>query len=156
MPNVLQKKHAKKPKTSNKANRAPPYTMFTFKKKERLCSKTLIERLYASNNKTLVYPLSVRWLFVDDDRQASRLQVLIVAPKKKLRHAVDRNRTKRILRECYRLRKNTLIDILSQNKRYAILSVNYIDTKVPDFHKMESVFDRLADQLKEAFENDKG
>ena len=35
-------------------------------------------------------------------------QVLIVAPKRRLRHAVDRNRAKRQMREAYRLQKHIL------------------------------------------------
>lgn len=127
--------------------------MFTFSKNERLCSKTLIERLYTSDCKTLTYPLSVRWMFVENGQLPSRLQVLIVAPKKRLHHAVDRNRTKRILRECYRTRKGQLTDRLESSNRSAILSINYIDSKVPDFKRMQITFDHLVKQLEEAFSN---
>lgn len=40
--------------------------------------------------------------------------VLIVAPKKRLRHAVDRNRMKRQIREAYRLNKHILWDAIDK------------------------------------------
>ena len=87
--------------------------MYTFRKDERLCNKKIIGDLYASDNRLLVYPLSVHWL-ITEQKHPCRLQVLIVAPKKKLHHAVDRNRTKRLMRECYRHRKHLLLETLEQ------------------------------------------
>ena len=43
-------------------------------------------------------------------KQKPKAQVLISVPKKRLRHAVDRNRTKRQIREAYRLNKYLLGD----------------------------------------------
>lgn len=40
----------------------------------------------------------------------SPVQVLIAVPKKNLRHAVDRNRMKRLIRESYRLSKHPITD----------------------------------------------
>jgi len=128
--------------------------MFTLTKKERLCSKETIERLYSSPHKTLVFPLSVHWLETDYTKQPSRLQVLIVAPKKKLHHAVDRNRTKRLMRECYRKRKGLLLESLEGKDKAYALSINYIDDKVPDFHRLELSFDKLFETLKEKMAND--
>lgn len=121
--------------------------MHTFSKKERLCHRPTIERLYASRKKMLVFPLSVHWMTVEPRAGASRLQVLIVAPKKKLRHAVDRNRTKRIMRECYRTRKHKLLSMLEEQDRAAVVSINYISDSLPDFHKMEVSFDRMTEKL---------
>lgn len=53
------------------------------------------------------YPVRVVWL-VCENAENPGIQVVMSVPKKKLRHAVDRNRVKRLLRETYRLNKQTV------------------------------------------------
>ena len=128
--------------------------MPTFTKKERLCNKKTISALYASNKKLLVFPLSVHWLTLSNGQQPSPLQVIIVAPKKKLHNAVDRNRTKRLIRECYRTRKQQLIDILQQKNLQMSLSINYIHSTPPDFKHLQHTFDKLFENLTNELSND--
>ena len=128
--------------------------MPTFTKKERLCNKKTISELYASNKKLLVYPLSVHWLVLPNGQQPSPLQVVIVAPKKKLHNAVDRNRTKRLIRECYRTRKQQIADILQQRGMQLALSINYIHTTPPDFKHLQHTFDKLLESLTNELSND--
>lgn len=122
---------------------------YCFGKSEKLCSKLLIEKLYSSPHRELFFPLSVHWLPVDRPVTEPRVQVLIVAPKRKLRHAVDRNRTKRIIRECYRLRKNALFDALEKSNKHIILSFNYIHTSTPNFNKLSATMDKIIARLSE-------
>lgn len=128
--------------------------MPTFTKKERLCNKKTISELYASNKKLLVYPLSVHWLVLPKGQQPSPLQVVIVAPKKKIHNAVDRNRTKRLIRECYRTRKQQIADILQQRGMQLTLSINYIHTTPPDFKHLQHTFDKLFESLTNELSND--
>lgn len=121
--------------------------MFTFSKHERLCNKETIAQLYASPLRTLAFPLSVHWKYTDPSNSKQRLQVVIVAPKKKLHHAVDRNRTKRIVRECYRTRKPRLLAALESENKALVISINYILDKTPDFHKTEAVMDRIINEI---------
>ena len=127
--------------------------MYNFRKTERLCSKKIISDLYTSQNKSLIFPLSAHWLFLEENHHC-KLQVLIVAPKKKLHHAVDRNRTKRLIRECYRLRKHLIIDALEQRGLAMALSINYIHNSLPDYHQLEQTFDKLFATILEELPND--
>ena len=127
--------------------------MYTFHKTERLCNKKTISDLYTSQNRSLIFPLSAHWLFVGQDRP-SRLQVLLVAPKKKLHNAVDRNRTKRLMRECYRHRTHLLLEALEQRNLSMALSINYIHSTLPDFHHLEHTFDKLITAILEEMPND--
>ncbi len=120
---------------------------YGFGKSEKLCSKMLIEKLYSSPKRELFFPLSIHWMEVDADDTTPRVQVLVVAPKRKLHHAVDRNRTKRVIRECYRLNKQPLVDALSHTNKHIILSFNYIHTCTPDFHKLSSTMDKIIARL---------
>lgn len=102
----------------------------TLNKKERLCSKKTIDNLFANNNSFFSHPFVVKWQ-LHNDPQEYPAQLLIIVPKRKLRHAVDRNRTKRLIRECYRVQKQRLYDILQSNECKLRLALIYVDTKTP-------------------------
>lgn len=121
--------------------------LFGFDKSEKLCSKIIIEKLYSSQKRELFFPLSLHWMSIESDDSQPAVKVLVVAPKRKLHHAVDRNRTKRIIRECYRLHKKPLIDSLTEKNLHIALSLNYIHTRTPNFHKLEAIMVKIIDHL---------
>ena len=63
----------------------------------------------------------------------SPAQVAFSVPKKNFRRAVDRNRIKRQMRECYRAHKNQLYDFFNATgkKQYAIMLVFTARKAVP-------------------------
>lgn len=83
---------------------------YSFKKSERIKSEKVIEGLFGksnpSNNSFLCYPLKVVFQKAEDVNKTN--QVLISVSKRKFKHAVDRNRIKRQIREAYRLNKAQL------------------------------------------------
>ena len=86
---------------------------YTFSKAERLCSKKLIERLFSGGNKSFpAFPLRVVYMSLSADESEADVSILISVPKKRFKHAVDRNRVKRQVREAYRLNKHILLDAL--------------------------------------------
>lgn len=77
----------------------------TFPKSERLCSKKVIDELFLGGHKSYsAYPLRVIFM----ERQEPGVQILISVSKRRFKHAVDRNRVKRQIREAYRLNKHIL------------------------------------------------
>ncbi|MBQ2508526.1 MAG: ribonuclease P protein component [Bacteroidales bacterium] len=121
---------------------------YTFHKSERLCRQTLIERLFHEGRFLMVYPFNVRYLECDDI--PSPAQVLIVAPKRKLHHAVDRNRAKRLMREVYRLHKPQLYQLLEKTGKHLLISIIYTHTEVLSFDTMERKYLKLYNQLEKA------
>ena len=86
--------------------------IFTFPKAEHLCLRNDIEQLFASGSKSAAaYPLRLVYRIVDH-QAGPQVKVLLSVPKRKLRHAVDRNRAKRQLREAYRKHKHSLLAAL--------------------------------------------
>ncbi len=83
--------------------------MFTFKKTERICSKRIIDALFAGGNPSIaIYPLRAVYMTVDNP--TAPVSILVSVPKRRFRHAVDRNRMKRQVREAYRLNKHILLN----------------------------------------------
>ena len=82
----------------------------TFRKKERIVSNLLIETLFEKGNSQSLAAYPLRAVFLKKERQQGHapVQILISVPKKRFKHAVDRNRVKRQIRESYRLQKELL------------------------------------------------
>ena len=122
---------------------------FQFPKKERLCSEKLIEELFRSGHRMMVFPYSVHWKMVDADTLPEGIpaQVLIATSKKKFHHAVDRNRVKRLTRECYRLHKPQLYQGLVDKGVSIVLAINYVHNEIFEFATLMHKFDKLATSL---------
>lgn len=122
---------------------------FTFKKEERLCSRQLIDRLYAEGHRLMAFPYSVQWMTLENGEPLSHpaTQVMIVAPKRKFHHAVDRNRVRRLTRECYRLRKHALYDFLQQHGLTLVFSMVYIHNEIMSYDQLGHKMDKLLAAL---------
>ena len=92
-----------------------------FGKNYKLCSKTLITRVYEEGRLIKKKDVLIRYL-VSDSLSQKNIKFMTTAPKKKFRMAVDRNYVKRVLREI--IRKNKHIIELNENKSLYVV-VNY-------------------------------
>lgn len=74
----------------------------TFRKPEKICNQNQIDRLF-KEGKSFTSGL-FRLIFLETEFTGLPcVQLLIAVPKKSLRHAVTRNRMKRLIREAYRM-----------------------------------------------------
>ena len=128
---------------------------FTFSKEERLCSCTLIDSLYADGHRLMAFPYSVLWQKVDSQPPC---KVLIIAPKRRFHHAVDRNHIKRLTRECYRLLKPSLLEFLQEHGISITLSLVYVHTEIMTYeqllHKMEKLMAALKEDILKKLDNE--
>ena len=106
-----------------------------------------MERLRVEGHHLRVFPYSVQWL--EELALEVPCQVLIVAPKRRLHHAVDRNRIKRLTRECYRLRKAPLFQLLQERDMRITLSLVYIHEDVMTYDQLGARFDKLMAALEQ-------
>ena len=89
---------------------------FGFPKIEHLLLRTDVEALFTSGSRaSSVYPLRAVYRLVDHDGKEPKVKVLLSVSKRCFKHAVDRNRAKRQLREAYRHHKDILREALPEN-----------------------------------------
>lgn len=95
----------------------------TLKKRERLCSMKLIERLFngAGSHSMAMFPIRVVWMEKERDEHEPPVQMLVSVSKRHFKHAVKRNRVKRQVREAYRQAKSPLYVQLEQTPQRAVL-----------------------------------
>lgn len=78
-------------------------SLYGFPKAEHLCGKTNFQQLFKEGRS--YYAALLKLVCLQCPASTFAVQAGMVVPKKLFRHAVDRNRVKRLLRESYRLRK---------------------------------------------------
>ncbi len=76
------------------------------------------------------------------------LQATFSVSSKNFKKAVERNRIKRVMREAYRLQKNSLQNQLKADQKNLAIFIIYNDKKLPEFEnifeKMHGALDRLS------------
>ncbi len=111
------------------------HTSFTFSKEERLCSKKVIDRLFAEGSSFIAYPLKVVFLPAKLNT-AFPAQAGFSVSKKNFKRAVKRNRIKRLMREAYRLHKQQLYQLLAE-QQLAMFFI-YIGKEMPEYVPVEN------------------
>jgi len=123
---------------------------YTFSKEERLCSKRLIDGLFHNGSSFVVYPYRVIFSRTEVALPFP-VQVITSVSKRRFKHAVTRNRLKRLIRECYRLEKHNLYDYLNQHSLHLLLAIQYIGKEELPFtdlhHKMKMLLEKLSHEL---------
>ena len=121
----------------------------TFRKKERIVSHQLIETLFEKGDSQTLAAYPLRAVFLQTERQQGHapIQILISVPKKRFKHAVDRNRVKRQVREAYRHHKQLISDIIPDDKELLIAFIWLSDSHCPSNEvekRMISLLQRIA------------
>ena len=76
-----------------------------FDKSKHLCLVRDIEMLFSVGKRVTCFPFRAVYMRRED---VAGVKVMFIARKKLFRHAVDRNRWKRMMREAYRVRQDIL------------------------------------------------
>lgn len=119
--------------------------MTTFPKKERLTGEIRINTLFEQGKSFISYPFRVGYMVVP--KSDVPVKVLIGVPKKRFKHAVDRNRIKRLFREVYRLNKDGFFKFV-QEKNYSLhLVISYVSSDIITFELMQESWLKTIEKL---------
>ncbi|MBO4214796.1 MAG: ribonuclease P protein component [Bacteroidaceae bacterium] len=130
---------------------------YALAKSERLTSQLVIEKIFAGGNASMAaFPLRIVYMQMERSGEEEAIKaplasILVSVPKKRFRHAVDRNRMKRLIREAYRLNKHILWEALEEKDfRLALAFVCITDT-LPTFYtvnkSMKKALTRIAEKV---------
>ncbi len=115
------------------------YKEFTYPKKEKLKSRTLIKRVFEEGKVIKAYPILIKYVEIDKEKHLVSVNV----SKRIFKKAVDRIRLKRQLREAYRLNKSSLIQ---KPSKYAIM-IGFIGKKKMDYKHIQTKVNQLLEEM---------
>jgi len=84
-------------------------------------------------------------MYLETENRGHVLQAGFTVSARNFKRAVDRNRIKRLMRECYRLQKINLKTSLEQNKKTLAVFFIYTGNEMPKYNE---VFEKTGSALK--------
>lgn len=116
---------------------------FSYSKKDKLKSKRRIEDIFTNGKHIIAYPVKIFYLFEESMDEKNMLQVGIGVSKKYFKHAVKRNRVKRLLRESYRLNHTHLKEEIKKRNKNVYLFLLYNSKEILSYKDVEEKVKKL-------------
>jgi len=104
---------------------------YSLGKAYKLCSVKRIDRLFSEGKRLKAYPITVMFQETDEEMEHT-FQVIFSVPKKRMKHAHDRNYVKRCFREILRLNKAILENHLTFcHKKINFALIYQLNERIP-------------------------
>ena len=123
----------------------------TLGKAEKLKSRKLIQQLFTTGKAFTAYPVKVVYLVQPAAEPIAPLQppvpvqIGVSVSTRHFKHAADRNRIKRLLREAYRQQKHELLNTARNNDLQLSVFFLYLDKELPTY---DALYDKMRYCLK--------
>lgn len=119
----------------------------TFGSSEKLKSRKLIDQLFNEGKSVSQNGFTLVYLFVPLATQYPA-QAAFSVPKRNYKHATDRNRIKRLMREVWRKNKRPLYEQLTQQQKQLAIMWVCKSKEFPDYSIAEKTILHLLEKLK--------
>jgi len=124
----------------------------TLSKRERLFSRKLIETLFSGGSSQSMAAFPVRAVYIIKERAHEEPPVLLLVSvsKRHFKHAVDRNRVKRQIREAYRQNKQLLTEAVPESHQLLMALIWLADEHYPSWEiekRVVRLLQRIAEKL---------
>ena len=124
--------------------------MNTYTAIDKLKSRKLIEQLFDGGLSVSKFPVKIIYKQINF-RDEVNFKIGVSVSKRNFKHAVDRNRIKRMLRETYRLNQSLLQEGVQEKQVCMIL---YLGKKEPKYDNLNTIMIALLKQLNEKVTKD--
>lgn len=125
-----------------------------FKKEERIYLKKDIDLLFMEGQSFISYPLRVVFFKLEKKSDETTdnyppVSILVSVSKKKFKHAVKRNRVKRLIRESYRLNKSIIYKNLEDKNYRILIGFIYVANDIKRYEEVEKATVKALNILSE-------
>lgn len=124
---------------------------FSYSKAEKLKSRKQLEAIFRDGKSLNAFPVKVFYQLHQHTAQPT-VKAGVGVSARHFKKAVQRNRIKRLLRECYRKEKAVLHNFLLEHQHQITVFFLYVDREMPQHlqlqDKMPLVLQKLMKQLK--------
>ncbi len=132
-----------------------PLHRMTFRKKERLCNRNLINTVFTQGRHFTIHPLRVHWMITAEE-QPSPVRVVIQVQRKRISLAVKRNLLKRRIREAYRQHKGILCERVAKQNGNLLFSMVYYGDSILSYRQLEAIIILILQRLSREYETSAG
>lgn len=116
---------------------------FFLKKEHKLKSRKAIAALFTSGHSFTYFPLRVCWLAVHE----AGVKAGFTCSSRVFKHATDRNKIKRLLREAYRLQKNELVQLAGTKQQGLHVFFMYTHKQMPTYAELHAKMQKALARL---------
>jgi len=127
-----------------------------FPKSERLKSQKKIQEVIQKGKVVRFGTIKICWMVISTKQKGNnsftpQIKTGFSVPKKKIKHAVDRNKIRRIMKEIFRLNKAPFYSMIPEGKQLILFCI-YQNNEILPYKKIEADFlsalKRIQDNIK--------
>lgn len=119
----------------------------SYNKTEKLKSRKTLNEVFTKGRSFSVFPVKV--FYVMNESAEHSVKTGVGVSTRNFKKAVDRNRIKRLLRECYRLNKTVLHEAVTKKQKDLSVFFLFVGKELPDYEMLSGKIKTALTKLEE-------